>query len=116
MIASGLAEAPHRRTSRWSTPFSAPTQADHLALFSAELTPTTSTKKTQQLPLRYTNDVIMDARNDEIGVLLGEQAKMAGDTNPFAIFLYPRVGETASVFVVLAFGSSLLVRCTGDND
>jgi hypothetical protein len=52
----------------------------------------------------------------EIEALLGEQAKMAGDTNPFAIFEDPRIGETAAVFVVLAFVGSLFVRCASDDD
>ena len=41
---------------------------------------------------------------------------MAGDAEPFSIFHNPRIGETAAVFVVLAFVGSLFVRCAGDDD
>ena len=48
--------------------------------------------------------------------LLGQQPEMAGHAKPFPIFLYPRVGETTAMFIVLAFGSSLFVRCAGDDN
>jgi hypothetical protein len=49
-------------------------------------------------------------------VLLGEQAEMAGDAQPFSIFEDPGVGETPAVLVVLAFVGSLFVGCAGNND
>lgn len=49
-------------------------------------------------------------------MLLGEQAEMAGDAQPFSIFEDPRVGETSAVFVVLAFVGSLFVGCAGNDD
>jgi hypothetical protein len=52
----------------------------------------------------------------EADALLGEQAEMAGDAEPFSIFQDPRIGETAAVFVVLAFVGSLFVRCASDDD
>jgi len=52
----------------------------------------------------------------ETGALLGEQAEMAGDAQPFSIFENPRVGETPTVFVVLAFVDSLFVGCAGNDD
>lgn len=48
--------------------------------------------------------------------LLGEQAEMAGNAEPFTIFLDPRVGETAMMFVMFAFSGSLLVGCASDDD
>jgi hypothetical protein len=52
----------------------------------------------------------------ETDALLGEETKMAGDAEPFSIFEDSRVGEAAAVFVMLAFGGSLFVRCVGDDD
>lgn len=48
--------------------------------------------------------------------LFGQKPKVAGHAKPFAIFLYPRVGETTAMFVMLAFGGSFLVRCAGDDN
>ena len=52
----------------------------------------------------------------ETDALLGEQAEMAGDAQPFSIFEDPRVGETPTVFVVLAFVGSLFVGCANNDD
>ena len=49
-------------------------------------------------------------------MLLGEQAEMAGDAQPFSIFENPCVGETPTVFVVLAFVGSLFVGRAGNDD
>lgn len=41
---------------------------------------------------------------------------MAGDAEPFSIFSDPSIGETTSVFVVLAFVGSLFMSCARDDD
>lgn len=52
----------------------------------------------------------------ETSALLREQSEMAGDAQPFSIFEDPRVGETAAMFVMLAFVGSLFVGCAGNDD
>src|ERR1700693_2273661 len=89
MIASGLAEARLRKTSRWSTPSRAPMQVAHLTLFLAESTLTTSTKKMQQVPLSHTHGVIVDALHDDHVTL----AKLQMDAGPQTAV--PRSRQTA---------------------